>query len=210
MTTLGQQLQQIRSGKGLSEEEVAAETCIPASIIKALESDNYASFNSVTYLKNFLSTYGRFLEVDISDHLKRFDAYHSDDPEGILAATHKPLEDTAPEDRKERSRSPLILAPVVTVIFIFLCFSLFCLFTKGSLPFAPKQTKQSPEPQQASESVVAQAGSLEVDEPKKVEKPIEKPIMIEPIAEEDDHGAYRGDFQASNNVLLTPKTEVMP
>jgi len=206
MATLGQQLIQVRLSKRLSEEEVASETCIPVSIIRDLESDNYANFNSVTYLKNFLSTYGRFLEVDISDFLIRFDAHHSDDPNGILAPSHKALEDTAPEAKKPNSKSPLILAPVVAVIFVFLCFSLFCLLTKGSLPFAPKQVQQSKPEVEAETSAVAQAGTLEVKE----ESSEAEPVVLEPISESDENGAYRDDFQASNTIFLTPKTAVLP
>ena len=215
MATLGQQLRHVRLGKGLSEEEVAMETCIPASIVRALENDNYASFNSVTYLKNFLSTYSRFLEVDISDFLKGFETHHADDPGGILAPTHTRLEDTAPEAKKDRSKSPLILAPLVAMIFAFLCFSLFCLLTKGSLPFAPKQAKVGNSADQAeasSEAMVAQFGSVDSEEKvAESEAPVvEEPVMIEPISESEDHGAYRDDFQASNTIFLSPKTAVLP
>ncbi len=69
VTTLGQRLRAAREKRGLSLEDAAHFTRIPAVRLRNLETDNYASFGSMTYARSFLKLYSRYLSVDASEIL---------------------------------------------------------------------------------------------------------------------------------------------
>ncbi|TLD69360.1 hypothetical protein FEM03_18505 [Phragmitibacter flavus] len=64
--SLGSQLRQARTKRGLSLLDVAHKTRIPAARLQDLEDDNYNSHGGLTYAKSFLRTYSAFLKVDAS------------------------------------------------------------------------------------------------------------------------------------------------
>ncbi len=207
MNSLGQQMREVRLSKGLSEEAVSEEICIPASTVRALESDDYGHFDSVIYAKSFLSKYSKFLELDVSNFLSRFDSLSTDDPSGIFASTQKPLDDTAPDKPTVQSRSPLFLAPVLFGILGFLCFSLFCLFTDGSLPFAPNQASASEPEASPSDSAPQHAAAAmkatetDAEDSSEELQPMGDEVPISEVSTED-HSGYIKDFQADNTTYL--------
>ncbi len=69
VTNLGQRLRAAREKRGLSLEDAAHQTRIPAFRLMHLERDNYAAFGSMTYARAFLKLYSRFLNVDASEIL---------------------------------------------------------------------------------------------------------------------------------------------
>ncbi len=75
--TFGQMLIAAREKRGLSIEDAAHETRIPAQRLRYLESGNIAGFGSLTYARSFLRQYSEFLEVDASSMLEEL-------PEGAL------------------------------------------------------------------------------------------------------------------------------
>lgn len=75
--TFGQMLTAAREKRGLSIEDAAHETRIPAQRLRLLESDNIAGFGSMTYARAFIRDYSEFLEVNADDLLE-------DLPEGVL------------------------------------------------------------------------------------------------------------------------------
>lgn len=126
--SFGQMLIAAREKRGLSIEDAAHETRIPAQRLRYLESGNIAAFGSLTYARSFLRQYSDFLEVDASSMLEEL-------PEGALGGerdyryltqSHGPwlrerasrLESvTAPAPSGVRSiRSPL---PAAIAIFVF-------------------------------------------------------------------------------------------
>ena len=66
-----------REQRGLSIEDAAHETRIPALRLHQLESGNFAAFGSMTYARSFIRRYSDFLEVDASGMLEEL-------PEGVL------------------------------------------------------------------------------------------------------------------------------
>lgn len=76
--TFGQMLTAAREKRGLSIEDAAHETRIPAQRLRLLESDNIAGFGSLTYARAFIRDYSEFLEVDADEVLE-------DLPEGVLS-----------------------------------------------------------------------------------------------------------------------------
>ncbi len=197
---LGQKLTEARKKKALSEEQAAAETCIPLAIIRSLEVDDYSGFDSAVYTKNFLKTYSRFLGLNISDVLPRFDELASG-PESIFKPNRQTLPNTARPAPTRRSRNPLILAPVLAGIFAFLCFSLFSLFTSGSLPFAHQTAHPGEEPEPLAAEIGKPATEKEESAPQAlVTKPSTSPSQQITSGE---RGAYVDDFHpVSNTVFL--------
>lgn len=69
--SLGQQLRQVRTKRGLSLLDVAHKTRIPAARLHDLENDNYNTHGGLAYARSFLRTYAAYLEVDASPILDR-------------------------------------------------------------------------------------------------------------------------------------------
>lgn len=72
--TFGQMLTAAREKRGLSIEDAAHETRIPAQRLRYLESDNIAAFGSLTYARSFMRQYSDFLGVDSSSILEELPA----------------------------------------------------------------------------------------------------------------------------------------
>lgn len=67
--TIGRKLSKARKERGISIEEAAHATRVRHEKLAALEADDYGSFGSNAYAKGFLQIYGRYLGVDVSDHV---------------------------------------------------------------------------------------------------------------------------------------------
>ncbi len=80
--SIGQKLASARDKRGLSIDDVAHETRIPADILRHLEGDDYSEFANLTYAKSFLSMYSRHLSVDVSTFLKEFGPVSGNGVEG--------------------------------------------------------------------------------------------------------------------------------
>lgn len=75
--TFGQKLTAAREQRGLSLEDAAHETRIPAQRLRLLEAGNFAGFGSMTYARSFIRAYGDYLDVDATTILESL-------PEGVL------------------------------------------------------------------------------------------------------------------------------
>ncbi|MBB5033931.1 helix-turn-helix domain-containing protein [Prosthecobacter vanneervenii] len=128
--TFGQMLTAAREKRGLTIEDAAHETRIPAQRLRYLESGNIAAFGSMTYARSFIRQYSEFLEVDSTSMLEGL-------PEGVLGGERdyryltqsqgqwlrereKPVERiTAPASRRVRSiKSPLPAGIAVFVVVL--------------------------------------------------------------------------------------------
>lgn len=67
--SIGKKLLAARVARGLSVEDVAFKTHIPAARISELENDDFSNFANLTYAKGFLKLYSNFLEIDIASYL---------------------------------------------------------------------------------------------------------------------------------------------
>jgi cytoskeleton protein RodZ len=64
MPTLGEELKQLREGKGLSIREVAEATHIGGRFLQAIESDNYSILPGGIFNRGFVRSYARFIGLD--------------------------------------------------------------------------------------------------------------------------------------------------
>ena len=70
--SIGKQLHEARTSRGLTVEDVQHKTRIPKGRLEEMENDDYSNFGNLTYAKSFLSLYSKFLRVDISPYLAEF------------------------------------------------------------------------------------------------------------------------------------------
>lgn len=70
--SIGKQLMAARTARGLSVEDIAFKTHIPAARISELENDDFSNFANLTYAKGFLKIYSNHLNLDLSDYLDQF------------------------------------------------------------------------------------------------------------------------------------------
>ena len=212
MASLGNRLQQARLQQSLTEEQVSQDTCISLANIRSLESDDYTNFASPVYAKSFIKTYSSYLNLDVSEILVKFDELRSGD-ETVFEKNCSKLKDTERPAETIKSRSPLILAPVLVIIALFLCISLFSILTGRQLPFGPGggDDTTAGEP---SKPAAAKIPVISVDKDK------EEPTEIIPvrISEDSDQaadgGPYVDDFHAANGTTYlrvgSPNTVVLP
>ena len=74
-TMTGADLHAIRTELGISLEKIADETNIRLAVLRAIEEDNFDILPPMVYLKGFLKSYARYLQVDehiiINGYIKR-------------------------------------------------------------------------------------------------------------------------------------------
>ena len=187
MATIGQHLRETRQQLDLSPDDVSRDTNIPASIIHALEDDDYSRFDSVIYVKNFLNSYSKFLGLDISDLLRKFGEAESHGPQGIMVIGRKKLENTERPTEQKKSKMPVFLAPLLFGVLAFLVLSIVSVVTKGTLPFFGAKA--------------AKAQSAAVEEPgPKAEQP--KITTETPPVVRDNYTDFKG--------LLSPQSSRIP
>jgi cytoskeleton protein RodZ len=78
--TLGSYLKNQRESKKISLREVAKNTRVREHILKAIEEDRYELLPPYTYVKGFLSAYARYLKLDESEVLLRYERVLKGEP----------------------------------------------------------------------------------------------------------------------------------
>ena len=73
LVTTGEHLAGARMSRGLTVEDAAHETNIPAGHLRALEAGDYEGFDGVAYARSFLRLYGNYLGVDVADGLAQLE-----------------------------------------------------------------------------------------------------------------------------------------
>jgi cytoskeleton protein RodZ len=127
MRTIGQHFQNAREEHGLSIEDVAFHTRIPAARVKDMENDDLSRFANLTYARGFLKLYAAYLELDLSDYLGQFrteDFAHASGHEYVQTANATNNLPTAVVVGQVRSRRPgmyllgLVVLAAGTVIWM--------------------------------------------------------------------------------------------
>ncbi|WP_139850832.1 helix-turn-helix domain-containing protein [Acinetobacter pullicarnis] len=81
----GEYLRQIRISLARDIEDVAAELRIPQKSIEALEQDQYTLLPEATFIKGYYRSYAKYLNVDASEIIQRFDEIYENDT-GLLSS----------------------------------------------------------------------------------------------------------------------------
>ena len=75
----GEYLRQIRVSKNLDIQDVANELKMPVKTLQALEQDEYKSLPEATFIKGYYRSYAKFLGVDATVIIQRFDEIYQND-----------------------------------------------------------------------------------------------------------------------------------
>ena len=120
----GEYLRQVRITQKLELEAVASELNIPLKTLTALEQDDYKSLPEATFIKGYYRTYAKYLKVDATNIIQRFDDIYANDT-GLLpnhAINNSPIKimGKLPGSNRDRNRKwikrGLIALAVLVVI----------------------------------------------------------------------------------------------
>jgi cytoskeletal protein RodZ len=100
LPTLGQRLKQIREEKGISLEEIAKNTQIRLTTLRALEEDDYSEISSQAQARGFLKIVTNYLKVDLNTLLH---APNIDTIEEEPLSENNEITPQVPEDLAEQS-----------------------------------------------------------------------------------------------------------
>lgn len=104
----GEYLRQIRINQKLELEDVESELNISVKTLTALEQDDYKALPEATFIKGYYRTYAKFLGVDASNIIQRFDEIYANDT-GLLpnhALNNSPIKimGKLPGSNRDRNR----------------------------------------------------------------------------------------------------------
>jgi cytoskeletal protein RodZ len=74
MTSVGQYLQKRRVEKGMSVEEVSRSTRVPIASVERIEADRFGELPGEVFVRGFLRSYARAVDVQPDDVLARYTA----------------------------------------------------------------------------------------------------------------------------------------
>src|SRR5688572_2678315 len=74
MDTVGQHLRHLRESKGMSLEEVSRATRVPVSSVERIEADRFDELPGEVFVRGFLKSYARAVELDPEEILARYTA----------------------------------------------------------------------------------------------------------------------------------------
>lgn len=120
----GEYLRKVRQSKKLELEQVASELKIPMKTLTALEQDEYTSLPEVTFIKGYYRAYAKFLNVDASVIIQRFDEIYANDT-GLLpnhALNNSPIKimGKLPGSNSDRNRKWLKRLGLAVVVILIL------------------------------------------------------------------------------------------
>ena len=160
MGTLGRFLQEARAAKEIDLRDAAQQTRISVQYLKALEEEDFGKLPGEVFVKGFLKNYGRFLNLDEADLLKRYaelkpqpqpqpqPATPSSGTARVEKTVQQPAERSA---KKETPIEPFVWGSIIIVALLVFLFT--------SLPSSKhqKQAEQPPAPALPSSAGLATA-----------------------------------------------------
>ena len=188
MGTLGQYLKSAREARGLDIRDAAQQTRISINYLKALEEEDFSKLPGEVFVKGFLKSYGRFLNIPEADVLTRY-AELKPQQAPLPVAGAEPEKKTTPSENgtREAPIEPFVWGAVIVLALIIFLFT--------SLP--SRQAKNGrPENGQAHllSSIPTETSSLEASRPEK--------LYLEVVATEDTWLLVRTDTSPQKKAVL--------
>ena len=112
--SVGELLRSTRETKKLSLSDVHRDTKMSLPVLKALEQDDFTSFESEIYLRGFLKTYAKYLGLEADALVQRLDGQRG----GGTPSSRGTTWDTEGIVKEERLRSPRILTRVILPLML--------------------------------------------------------------------------------------------
>ena len=188
MGTLGQLLRSARESLGIELRDAAQQTRIHYNYLQALEEEDFSKLPGEVFVKGFLKSYGKFLGLDESEVLKRYEELrHPGSAQQVPAAAAEKEETEPAIEPKEKKKTPIEpfiwAAGIVVMIGIFF----FTALPKRHVPETPGTVTKAPE------------GSLE---PAPVLTPKPERLYLEVIALESTWILVRTDNSPQKKAIL--------
>jgi len=198
MGTLGRFLQEAREARGIDLRDAAQQTRISINYLKALENEDFAKLPGEVFVKGFLKNYGRFLNLDDAELMKRYadlkpkpqpqpqTQLQPSTPSSGMARVEKTVQPAESTGRKETPIEPFVWGAVIFVSLLVFLFT--------SLPSRHAKT-----PQQAAPSLPSSAASLDTA-PTQTAQPDK--LYLEVAALEDTWLLVRTDASPQKKAVL--------
>ena len=122
--SVGETLGRAREERGLSVEDLSAQTRIRAGLIRQIEADNFDGCGGAVYARGHLRSLGKIVGLDPAELVAEFDRAHSDEPAPALVPV--PAVDPHEAARVDRTQPNWAAAMVVALVVI-------CVFAGVSL-----------------------------------------------------------------------------
>jgi len=117
--SLGQFLKRTRISRGLDLEQIAAETRISASNLRAMEADEYSSLPADAFSRGFYMIYAKTLHLDPETIVTRYRAERGLHPRKGAVVKHNPPAHKAAQQLSNMAE-PSAVSPLSTVGYIIL------------------------------------------------------------------------------------------
>ena len=183
----GERLQRFREQKGLTTEEVGKALKIPASYIDAIECSAFDKLPGLMFVRGYLRSYARLVDLDPDEIIQRFDQFTGDN------GKETPRLSEGKDVEIRRQVSPVVsIGGAVSVISILLVVA-FSYYNWGG----------GREVNASAPAVAEVSGNLAVPEPELiVDTPT--PPVTEAAPEQDDQEEQSADFVLPDEDLTAP------
>lgn len=108
----GEILREAREAKGLEQREVADQLRLRKQIIELLEADDYSTFSTATFIKGYLRSYAKLLDLDDTE---LFEAYKA---RGYKEVESSQMQSFSRRKKHEESDNRLMLITYVVIIVV--------------------------------------------------------------------------------------------
>jgi hypothetical protein len=190
MGTLGEYLRKAREAKDIDIRDAAQQTRISVNYLKALEEEDFAKLPGDVFVKGFLKSYGKFLQLDEPEMLRRFAELK---PKAAVPAPVPAVAETATSVPESGSRRKTPVEPFLWAAAI--CVSLL-VFLFSSMP--SRQAVKTDHPDDLASSPIFSAGTDTVQAaPVRSEK-----LYLELVAMEDTWLLVRTDTSPQKKAVL--------
>ncbi|MCK7459403.1 RodZ domain-containing protein [Idiomarina aminovorans] len=108
----GEILKEAREAKGLSPREVADQLRLRKEIIELLEADDYSSFSTATFIKGYLRSYAKLLDLDDTELFKAYKA------KGFQEVESSQMQSFSRRKKHEENDNRLMLITYVVIIIV--------------------------------------------------------------------------------------------
>lgn len=191
MGTLGQYLKNGREAREIDIRDAAQQTRISINYLRALEDEDFSKLPGEVFVRGFLKNYGRFLNLDEAEILKRYAELKPQSPNSpaVSPDTEKtpiPAETTSQPER-ETPIEPFIWVAVICISLLVFLFT--------SLPSKHRETDQAEKSDVPVPSMIPQdPPQLQSDKPEK--------LYLEVVALEDTWVLVRTDTSPQKKAVL--------
>lgn len=151
----GEYLRQVRMNQKRDLADVAKALNIPEKTLTALEQDDYKVLPEATFIKGYYRSYAKFLQVDASNIIQRFDEIYANDT-GLLpnhALNNSPIKimGKLPGSNRDRNKKWLKRAAITVAVLLLLWAAIAALKSRSD--------EEAPVPAEEAVEVLSMDGS---------------------------------------------------